>query len=247
MSEHQIAFEGPRGMLRGMFHLPEGDGPFPAVMMLHGFTGQHIENKRLFVQAARHFAGAGFAVLRMDFYGFGDSDGAFDEMTVQSEVEDAAAMLYWLETQPRVDSSRIAVLGLSLGGAVTALLAGRDARVKVVIFWNAVALPRLHFDEIPHEGPEAGAVEGLRVSRAFLDEFHALDILGVLAQYAGPGLVIRGTGDDVVLGEEADALAAALGERGTLYRIADADHTFLHHTWRADLFAHTVEWLRARL
>lgn len=247
MVEHQIAFGGPLGTLRGMFHLPEGDGPFPTVVMLHGFTGTHIENTRLFVQAARWFAGAGFAVLRMDFYGSGDSDGTFEEMTVQSEVEDAAAMLYWLESQQRVDSNRIAVLGLSMGGAVTALLAGRDPRVKAAVFWNAVGLPDLHFGDIPREGPDAGAVDGMRVSEAFLDGFLALDIPGALAGYDGPGLVVRGTADDIVFAEEADTIAAALGDRGTLYRIADADHTFNHHTWRANLFARTVEWLGAAL
>jgi hypothetical protein len=247
MAEHQIAFDGPLGTLRGMFHLPEGDGPLPAVVMLHGFTGQHIENTRLFVQAARHFAGAGYAVLRMDFYGSGDSDGAFDEMTVQTEVEDATAMLYWLETQPSVDAARIAVLGLSMGGAVTALLASRDARVKAAVLWNAVGLPNLHFGEIAREGPDAGDVDGVRVSDAFLDGFYALDLPGALASYTGPGLVVRGTADDVVFGEEADTLAAALGERGTLVRITDADHTFNHHLWRADLFARTLEWLDAQL
>ncbi len=242
-TEQQVAFEGPLGMLRGMLHRPARPGDVPALVMLHGFTGQHVENQRLFVQAARHLAAAGYAVLRMDFFGSGDSDGTFAEMTVHTEVTDAGAMLDWFAAQPGIDAARTGVIGLSLGGAVTALLAAQDARVKAAVFWNAVALPMLHFGEIAHEGPDAGVVGGLRVSREFLDTFYALDIPAALADYGGPGLVVRGTGDEVVPGREAETLASALGTRGTLHLIEHADHTFEHPTWRAELFAVTTGWL----
>lgn len=247
MPEVQIAFEGPLGTLRGMLHRPDRPGEVPALVMLHGFTGQHVEDQRLFVQAARHFAGAGYAVLRMDFFGSGDSDGAFTDMTVHTEVADAVAMLDWLAGQPNVDSARTGVIGLSLGGAVTALLAAQDARVKAAVFWNAVGLPVLHFSEIPREGPHAGIVGGLQVSAAFLDTFYTLDIPAALAEYSGPGLVIRGTHDAIVLAREAEALAEVLGARGTLYQLERADHTFTHPAWREELFEVTTGWLAEHL
>jgi len=215
--------------------------------MLHGFTGQHIEDRRLFVQAARHLAEAGFAVLRMDFYGSGNSDGRFEEMTVLTEVEDAVAMLDWFTAQPGIDNDRIGVIGLSMGGAVTALLGARDPRVKAAVFWNALALPEMHFGDYPHTGPEAGIIGGMRLGEQFWPVFNALDIPGALAAYRGPGLVIRGTNDEVVFAPEADALIAALGDRGTLRTIDQGDHTFQHPAWRAELFAMTTEWLQATL
>lgn len=247
MAEHLIAFDGPLGKLRGVLHIPDRDGHVPGIVLLHGFTGQHIEDQRLFVQAGRYLAEAGYAVLRMDFYGSGNSDGAFDEMTVHSEVDDAIAMLDWFCAQPGIDPDRFAVIGLSLGGAITALLAAFDRRVKAAVFWNAVAEPRLHFGEIARDGPHAGVTGGMRVSPAFLETFYAMDVIGAVQRYGGPGLVIRGTADDVVPAQEADALAAALGERGTLRMIEDADHTFQHPAWRADLFAITAAWLRAHV
>lgn len=247
MSEHQIAFDSPLGTLRGMLHRPDENQNVPGVVMLHGFTGQHIEDQRLFVQAARYLAAAGFAVLRMDFYGSGDSDGSFEEMTVHTEVEDAVVMLDWFATQPGIDATRTGVIGLSMGGAVTALLAARDARVKAAVFWNAVAQPELHFDDHVRSGPDRGVIGGLRVSDEFWTTFDALDITGALAAYSGPGLVIRSTGDDVVLASEADALAAVLGERGTLHKIDQADHTFKHPAWRAEVFDITTQWLKSAL
>jgi len=119
----QISFEGPLGTLRGLLHRPDGVDPTPAVMLLHGFTGQHIESDRLFVQVARALADAGFAALRFDFYGSGDSDGDFEEFTLDTELADACAGFDWLSTQSGIDPNRIGVVGLSLGGAIAALLA----------------------------------------------------------------------------------------------------------------------------
>jgi hypothetical protein len=240
----QVAFEGPLGTLRGLLHRPRiAEQAVPAVLLLHSFTGQHIEDQRLYVQAARHLAGSGFAVLRFDFYGSGDSDGDFEEFTALTEVADAVAALDWLAQQPGIDAGRIGVVGLSLGGCVAALLAGQDARIKAAVLWNAVALPDLHFKDIPQDG----ILGGLRIGPEFLKTFFGLDIAGTLRRYTGPGLVIWGTADLHVSQEEAEALQAALGERAELRRIAGADHTFLHPDWRREVFAITSDWLAEHL
>ena len=240
----QVAFEGPLGTLRGLLHRPRiEERAVPAVVLLHGFTGQHIEQDRLFVQAARYLAGAGFAVLRFDFFGSGDSDGDFDQFTVLTEIADAVAALDWIAQQPGIDPRRIGVVGLSLGGCVAALLAGQDARVRAVVFWNAVGLTDQHFRDLPPDGIRGG----LRIGPEFLETFSTLDIASILRRYTGPGLVIRGTADPVVPQDDADALKVALGERGELRFIADADHTFQHPDWRREVFAITADWLAGHL
>jgi len=244
MNIEQISFAGPLGTLRGLLHRPDSDSPVPVIVLLHGFTGQHIEQDRLFVQMAHQLTAAGFAVLRFDFYGSGDSDGEFDEFTVETEVADAIAALDWLEQQPGLDMTRIGVLGLSLGGYVTALLAGREPRVKAVVFWNAVALPSEHFND---QAFLAEMVGGLQIGPDFLPVFYASDPVGSLRCYTGPGLVIQAAKDEVIALAEAAALKEALGERGTLHHIEGADHTFRHPEWRRQVFEITVEWLRKHL
>jgi hypothetical protein len=61
-----------------------------------------------------------------------------------------------------------------------------------------------------------GVVGGLRIGPDFVPTYKAQDFLGSLSRYSGPGLVIWGTGDDLISRADADALHAALGERGTL-------------------------------
>ncbi|MBN1967394.1 MAG: alpha/beta fold hydrolase [Anaerolineae bacterium] len=242
-----IAFNGPLGTLRGMLHRPDGESSAPVIVLLHGFTGQHIEDHRLYVQMGRHLADAGFAALRFDFYGSGDSDGDFEDFTVQTEVNDAAAALDWIGQQPGLDAARIGVVGLSMGGAVTALLAGRDPRVKAAVFWNSLALPDRHFHEVEQTGRNAGVVGGMRVGRKFMRTFPKIDPVEALRKYAGPGLVIQGTGDDLVSVEEARALKAALRGRGTLRLVDGANHTFQHPAWRRKVFGITTRWLAKHL
>ncbi|MBN1565181.1 MAG: alpha/beta fold hydrolase [Anaerolineae bacterium] len=246
------SFQGPLGTLRGMLHLPDrpsiDDAPVPGIIMLHGFTGHHIEDGRLFVQAARHLAAAGFAVLRFDFYGSGDSDGNFDEWTMDTQIADAVAALDWFGALPEVDAERIGMIGLSRGGATLARLVGQDTRPKAITFWNAVSLPELHEARRREFRANGGLLaSGLRVGQAFLDTFYGTDIVGSLRAYTGPGLVIRGTADAVIAESEALALLAALGARGVLRTIAGANHTFQHPDWRAELFAITTEFMRAHL
>jgi dienelactone hydrolase len=242
------AFLGPRGVLRGIIHRPEiTTGRAPAVVLLHGFTGNHVEDQFLFVQMAHRLTEAGFAALRFDFYGSGDSDGTFDEMTIETEVGDAGRAVEWMSQQFGVDGDRIGVLGLSMGGCVAALLAGRDPRVKAAVFWNALCKPRDHFEDIPTTGPYPGMTGGLRVGPNFLPAMYACEPLEAVRSFRGPALIINGTGDLAVPPSEGDALKLALGERGEQHHIPGADHTFKHPEWRSMLFDLTIRWLREHL
>ena len=83
--EKQISFTVQGQKIYGMLHLPEGRGPFPALSMFHGFTGQRDEPHRMFVKAARLISKAGIAVLRFDFRCSGESEGDFRKMTISGE------------------------------------------------------------------------------------------------------------------------------------------------------------------
>ncbi|MBI5961576.1 MAG: alpha/beta fold hydrolase [Chloroflexi bacterium] len=243
----QVSFEGPLGTLRGLLHLPDRNQPAPAVVMLHGFTGQHIEDGRLFAQAAKCLAEAGFAVLRFDFFGSGDSDGEFDQFTILTEVADAVTALDWISAQPEIDASRIGVIGLSMGGGVTGLLCGQDSRVKAAVFWNAVSLPKITSLAAFTPEVQAATMGPLRVGKDFSAVILSADIVGSVRRYAGPGLILRGTADEVVVLEHAEALKDALGSRGTLYLIDGADHTFRRPEWQREAFEISTRWLAAQL
>src|SRR6201997_5559743 len=100
MVESFIEFRNRTGKrLRGMIHRPakaRSRRGTPAVIFLHGFTGDRMESHWIFVKCARALARVGVASLRFDFYGSGESEGEFREVTLQSEIADARAAIDFL-------------------------------------------------------------------------------------------------------------------------------------------------------
>src|SRR4051794_9238908 len=94
------------GMMRGMLHRPPGFSSaqrYPAVVMCHGFTGSRVEPHRIFVKTARQLAHHGIVTVRFDFWGSGESDGDFVDVTPETEIEDALAIIDWLRAQAGID------------------------------------------------------------------------------------------------------------------------------------------------
>jgi hypothetical protein len=130
---------------------PRRGGPFPGVLFCHGFTGNRVEPQRLFLEFARRLTRQGLAVLRFDFGGHGESEGAFQDLTLTGELQDVKAAWDHLGACPKVDASRRALLGFSLGGYMAARSAPRleASGAKALVLWSAVDDPRrrlgLHF------------------------------------------------------------------------------------------------------
>lgn len=132
--------------LRGIVHLPETRRVrTPAVILLSPGVKYRVAPHRLYVKLARHLERLGYAVLRFDFAGLGDSEGTLVETgtadfygTVQSGryVEDTRCAMDWMAAEYGI--SRFVLAGLC-GGAITGLLAGAsDPRVESLV---ALGLP----------------------------------------------------------------------------------------------------------
>jgi alpha/beta superfamily hydrolase len=198
-------------------------------------TGTRIEAHFLFVKAARALCAAGMNVLRFDFRGSGESDGGFEEMTIEGEVADALAALERVRAEPTVDPDRVALLGLSLGGLVAACAAARNGAVSALVLWAAVADlmgvfgKRGDWDQVEERLARDGFVEwgAHRIGRGFFDDCQRVDPLAEVAGYRGPALVVHGSEDASVPVAHArmymDALA---GTDATSYIVQGADHTF---------------------
>ncbi|PYV05908.1 MAG: alpha/beta hydrolase, partial [Acidobacteria bacterium] len=112
----------------------------PGVVLFHGFTGDRMESHWLFVKCSRALALAGIASLRFDFYGSGESEGEFSEVTLQGEIADARVAIEFFRRQKGINPERTGLLGLSLGGTIAASVAG-PARAAALALWSALAHP----------------------------------------------------------------------------------------------------------
>ena len=94
----QLEIPGPAGTLEGFLHLPEGDGPFPGVVVCHPHPqmGGDMNNNVVMGVCYSLFI-AGIASLRFNFRGAGRSQGVYDEG--RGEMDDALAALEFAASQ----------------------------------------------------------------------------------------------------------------------------------------------------
>jgi dienelactone hydrolase len=237
----------------GVIHRPAAaDGRLPGVAIFHGLIGSKDQPHQIFVKLAEALARAGMVAVRIDFRGRGDSEGETVDMTPAADMADAWAALDYLATQPDVDPARLALCGMSWGGAIAASLAGRDPRVSAVALWSSA--PVAGFDWQPAfrqvAGRDVAEMWGNIVGRQFYEGLPHIHPLADLQRARGPVLIAYGTADESVPQTDVDQAAVTLAAAGItceVLAIADADHAFMGYDWEQELIAGTVDWLRRAL
>lgn len=115
--------------LAGTLVVPEGEGPFPALLLITGSGAQdrneEMWNYQPFFMIADHLARQGFATLRMDDRGTGKSGGNYAGSTLQSATADAECALDYLRRRPEADPERTGLIGHSMGGTIAFRIAAR--------------------------------------------------------------------------------------------------------------------------
>jgi len=126
----RIESEGPE--LEAVLHLPDGDPPFPGVVICHPhpqFGGDRYNNRvGALIKAS---LGAGAAALRFNFRGVGESEGSYGGGA--AEQDDVRAALASIRRQPEVDPHRIALAGYSFGAMVAVAAASGRADLRALV------------------------------------------------------------------------------------------------------------------
>jgi dienelactone hydrolase len=129
--------EASGARLHCVLELPAGSGPFPAVVIGHGSGRTTTSDGAAYVPFLRE---RGFAVLRYDKRGAGQSTGTYrglsamnSETQVAELAGDMAAALAFLAARPGIDSARLGLLGTSQAGWVMVAAAERSPRVRFAI------------------------------------------------------------------------------------------------------------------
>jgi pimeloyl-ACP methyl ester carboxylesterase len=135
--------------LAGTLTIPEGKGPFPAVVMVTGSGAQDRDEALMghkpFLVIADYLTRNGIAVLRYDDRGTAKSKGIFATGTSFDFADDAEAGLMWLRKQPLIDVNHVGIAGHSEGGLIAPIVASRNKNVDFIIL---IAGPGLTGKEI---------------------------------------------------------------------------------------------------
>ena len=143
-------------VLRGIVDIPDEGSRFPAIVNVHGFTGNKSGYKNSYTQTARFLAKHGFASVRFDLFGNGESDGEFEDMTFTGILEDIEDIINWTKQQDFADPEKVILSGQSMGG-----------------YAAATAAPRVNRDDMSASGsPSLGRRNGGNRGR---DHFHGLE------------------------------------------------------------------------
>ena len=263
--DQNICINNPktRPFLADCFY-PDEDQKFPLIIFAHGYKG--FKDWGTFNLMAEKFAEAGFVFVKFNFSHNGttlenptsfDDLEAFGKNTFTNEMTDFECVVDYFSQHPKVDSSKIAIIGHSRGGGSAILQAFRDDRVKTLI---TVAGVERFANRVPEgdrlqEYKDKGVFysENKRTNQnmphylSFYDDFIAnqkeLDIQHATQNLKKPFLIIHGTNDEAVKLRVAHLLHKWC-KTSELFLIQNANHTFgAKEPWNNELLPNDVQVL----
>jgi dipeptidyl aminopeptidase/acylaminoacyl peptidase len=255
-TRQQVTYRSNDTTVSGVLVRPHGKGPFPAVVLNHGYidpsyyvTGQGLAREQDWL------ARAGFVVLHTDYRGHAASDpaGDLERETRLGYARDSVNAVLALEKLPYVDPGKTAMLGRSMGGGVTldALVAAPGLVDAAVIYASVSSrfLDNLRRWTIPQRPAVAQALFDRygtpRKSPAF---YRGLSPRTYFDRITEPVLMLHGTADSTcppAWSRATHGLLRGAGVHSTLVEYPGEEHAF-YSRWQ-DSIVRTVAFLRRQL
>ncbi|MFM1814140.1 MAG: hypothetical protein RLZ98_835 [Pseudomonadota bacterium] len=132
--EEEVRFQSEGLKLAGVLNVPDGRKAgerLPVFVIAHGF-GSHKGAGNV-LSLVKMLGGWGYATLRFDMRGCGESEGERGRLICLEQVADTQSAISFLETREEIDPKRIALIGSSFGAAVVLYTGGIDKRVAAVV------------------------------------------------------------------------------------------------------------------
>ncbi len=253
-TRYAVTYRSGRLTISGIMNVPRGDGPFPAVVLNHGYidpavyrTGQGMPREQ------DYLARKGFVVLHTDYRGHAGSDDVSDlnrELRL-GYARDAIAAVKALRELPEVTT--VAMAGRSMGGGVTFnALVAQPGIVDAAVVWASVSTRFVDNFRQWTAGSRTGVADeimdrfgGTRRNPRFWRELSARTYADRIDAAV---LMHHGTLDESCPFAWAEATRDALGEAGvdlTFHAYPGEGHTF-SRDWELSM-ERTVAFLRDRM
>jgi len=206
------------------------------VIMCHGLGSN--KDRDTYTILEKIFNDHHLSTFRFDFFGHGESEGKFEDLTISKCVEDLHAAISYLETLSFVDKNKIAVQGSSMGG-MTALLAGAaDKRIKALLlfcppskFEDCDTSTFHKYDTKTWKEKGFNYLQGhggtfkVKINYRFHEDGCLQDVYGAAERILIPVLIFHGNSDQIVALKQSQELIKQL-KHGKLEIVKGANHHY---------------------
>ena len=246
----EVTFTSTEDAIRisGWFFTAAASGPAPTVVLCHGiWTG-----RRECLPLALRFREAGYNVLCFDFRAHGLSDGRFTSVG-HHETNDVLGAVDYLKSRPEVDSSRIGVVGFSMGAAASIQAAARSQDIAAIVADSAYAdfldAARYSFrlvTRVPHFPMAPVAMRWAKwIVNVDAARMRPVDAIGRIAPR--PVLIAHGELDEIVPVRHAMTLFQAADEPKELWIAPGAHHVGARDTDTDSYFTRVEQFFHQAL
>jgi len=135
----EILFKNGDLDLAGMLFIPEGEGPFPVAVIIHG-SGTSRRNSKWYLSVTRHLQESGIAMLLPDKRGSEKSEGNWRGADFETLAGDTMAAVDYLRSQELFVHSGIGLLGMSQGGWIAPIVAAQDKDLSFIVSMSGTSV-----------------------------------------------------------------------------------------------------------
>lgn len=209
----------------------------PGVLFVHGWGGSQMHD----LARAKEAAGLGCVCVTLDLRGHAGDPGEAARVSRAQNLADVLAAYDWLASRGNVDQEAIAVVGVSYGGYLAALLTS-VRRVR----WLALRSPAIYkdkdWDRPKLELHNDVGLPAYRRRRLTPGDNRALQ---ACASFTGDVLLVEAEHDDVMPHPVAENYQAAFTKARSITAriVADADHGFTGKTVQREYTTVLIKWL----
>ncbi|HEY3838413.1 MAG TPA: alpha/beta hydrolase [Bryobacteraceae bacterium] len=236
--------------------VPDGPGPFPTAILVHGGGWNHGDKQNTFYPMFPPLTQAGFVWFTVNYR-------LVPKYLYPVEVDDVVLAIRYIEAHARdfkVDLNRVAISGESAGGHIVAMIGARYAdelRVKAVVPFYPPA-DFVSLVDGPHRmeravGPVMKFVGATAMNDDARKRLAEASPVTYIHKGMPPYLIIAGTGDDLVGFRQSQLLCDKMKETGNsceIYPLEGAPHWLVnwenHPEWQG-YKQKVVDWLKEKL
>jgi len=232
MNLQKITFRNEDGQqLSGRLELPADQKPHNFALFAHCFTCN--KNLGAVRNISRALSAAGYAVLRFDFTGLGESDGEFAETNFSGNVEDLIAASDYLTKNHKAPTL---LVGHSLGGAAAIFAASKIESIKAVATIGAPSNPvhvthllKSSLEEIETQGRSVVNIGGrdFTIKKQFLEDLRTKSLPDVAENLRKALLVMHSPQDTIVGIKNAEEIYIAARHPKSFVSLDGADHLLM--------------------